>query len=301
MCCTTVDSPKLLTTRDRRRPVWFGQQDQLVDLDHISDGVAVVRVEIPGVPLIREIGVQLQQIRDRPGRHDLAVGSQVTKRDDEPTLVDDDVQDVVVQHDLAGALGGAHRPGGRGGRGGAERRNTIDRERRGIEFDHLGPIAIGQRLQRRVDQRFELNGDQGVVRLGLPMDPGDRAARQDVVELLQQHQFPDPLERVVWIGEQATRRRRGRPQFRLAQQMFAASVALLGLGLRGVRPAVDLQVQLTGPHRCIGILLLGAFEELGRRLHPDAWRPFEISRPAGPADHLPGRPTPAVAPAERHQ
>jgi hypothetical protein len=135
----------------------------------------------------------------------------------------------------------------------------------------------------------------------LAVYPGDRAARQDVVELHQQRLQPDLVELGVRVGEAGPQRRRGRPQLRLAEQVLGAAVALLHRRLAGVGAAVVLEVQLAAPHRRVRVLGLGVGEELRRRPDGDPRRAVEIGHPPGPFEHLPGRPAAAVAVPERQQ
>ena len=86
------------------------------------------------------------------------------------------------------------------------------------------------------------------------------------MELLQQHQTPQPLEvRIRVLDSQPDARRRG-PQLCLAQEVFAATVAALGARLRGVGAPVILQVHLAHPGGgAVGELLAGGVEEALRR------------------------------------
>ena len=104
----------------------------------------------------------------------------------------------------------------------------------------------------------------GVGRLGVGVHPGDRRARDDVVELLGQHLAPEVVERRADRAPTGGRR----PQLGLAQQPLAAAVAELRAQLAGERAAVGLEVQLAAPHRhrrAAGDLGLDVVEELGRR------------------------------------
>ena len=83
------------------------------------------------------------------------------------------------------------------------------------------------------------------------------------------------------------------------QQVLAASVALLGAQLRGVGAAVQLQVQLTVPHRGIRILGPGPFEELLGGAELDPGRTLQIGGAAPGGHHLAGGSAAAVAPAEQ--
>ena len=65
-------------------------------------------------------------------------------------------------------------------------------------------------------------------------------------------------------------------------------------GLRGVGAAVDLQVELAGPHRRVGVLGLGLLEEGARRLDGDPRGAFEVaSTRARPSISRVGPPPPS--------
>jgi hypothetical protein len=102
------------------------------------------------------------------------------------------------------------------------------------------------------------------------MHPPDRRPGQDVVELLEQDELPKLAEPRVRIVGTGPHRGRSAPQLRLAQQMLAAPVALLGLRLRRVRPTVQLQVQLADPHGRVRVVGFGLGEERCRCLDLDA-------------------------------
>ena len=147
------------------------------------------------------------------------------------------------------------------------------------------------------------SGDPRVLRLRLAVHPGDRRARQDVVELVQQHRLPQPVELLVRIGvARDVQRGRRRPQLGLAQRVFAAPVALLGAGLGGVGGAVQLQVELAGPHG--GVRVLGA-RGLAKKSSGCSTTTFaEPSRSASRrarSMHLAGGAATAVAVPERRQ
>ncbi len=63
---------------------------------------------------------------------------------------------------------------------------------RGVQHQRTARSDRSAQMGRRIaDQRLELLGHLGVGLFGLAMDPADRAAREDVVELQQQHGLPD--------------------------------------------------------------------------------------------------------------
>ena len=133
--------------------------------------------------------------------------------------------------------------------------------------------------------------------LGIGVDPGDRRAGQDVVELLGEHLAPE----VVDVGRAAERRR---PQLGLDQQSLAAAVAELRAQLARERAPVRLEVQLAAPDRNRGTRIDLGFDPLEELIGcADFQRQVRIDRgePAGPLEHLAGRAAAAVAVTERHQ
>ncbi len=122
------------------------------------------------------------------------------------------------------------------------------------------------------------------------------------MELVQQHRLPDPLQVLVRVRvPRHPDGRGGGPQLGLAQQRFAAPVALLGLGLRGVGAAVQLQVQLARPDGGVLVLGTGLVEERVGRLDLDPRGAFEVPLAPGPGQLLAGGAAAAVAPAEGGQ
>ncbi len=121
------------------------------------------------------------------------------------------------------------------------------------------------------------------------------------MELVQQHRLPDALQVLVRVGVRVARHPYGGgggPQLGLAQQGLAVPVALLGLGLRGVRTAVQLQVQLARPHRRVRVLRVRLLEERLGLLDLDPRRALQIAQPGGAGQHLAGGAATAVAPPE---
>ena len=206
----------------------------VVDVVELADRAPVVLVDVPGVPLVRDVAVQLEQVaarrRARSPRGPLAASTSEVIR---PAVVDHDPQQAVVQHEPAARLASpttSSAPATSGA--GAQGRHAVPGVRRGVERDGRGrPRRPGRASASAISSLGPL-GDRGVVALGVPVHPGDRAAGQDVVELLQQHQSataaPAPSYGIVAAGPDGGR---GRPQLGLAQQVLAAPVALLGPGL----------------------------------------------------------------------
>ena len=141
------------------------------------------------------------------------------------------------------------------------------------------PPAASAPMAAAISSRQRV-GHRGVRRRGLPVHPGDRRPGQDVVELVQQHGFPEPVELLVRV-----RHAQPRPTAVVhhssasRSRCSAAPVALLGRRLRGVGAPVQLQVELADPdRRVLAVLLL---------------RPRRRTRPAArsrPAASPPGRP-----------
>ena len=92
--------------------------------------------------------------------------------------------------------------------------------------------------------------DGRVVRLGLAVHPGDRRARAGCRGTAAAAPPPDPLERVVRVVRARSARRRSPPTAppRAAGARCGGCPRLVRC-LRGVGPAVQLEVQLARPHR----------------------------------------------------
>jgi len=144
--------------------------------------------------------------------------------------------------------------------------------------------------------------DLCVLLAGHPVHPRDGAARQDVVELVQQHHLPQPLQpgRGETLPRDAGQQRQDPQELSFSQRMLAAAVALLHLQLRGEDTAVELQVELTGVDRRIRPVL-GAcrLEERIGIAHRHPRCPLQIGQAPGPLHHLRRRAAPAVAIPER--
>ena len=121
------------------------------------------------------------------------------------------------------------------------------------------------------------------------------------MELLQQHEPPQPLELRCRVAVTGTHRRRGAPQFRFPEQVLAAPVPQLGPGLAGVGAPVQFEVQLPHPDRRGLVFRLGAGKEGSGSagLHPRGT--LEVRGAPGGRQHLPRGAAAAVAVAERKQ
>ena len=238
-------------------------RDDRVQVDQVGPVPAVLLVDVPGVPLGRGVSVQLQQVSRRPLGDQFPVGAPVDQRADQAPPIDLDPYGFVLQHESVPArlrldrrLGTDHQR--------AERRHAALGERPGVGQDLL-LTGTGQGAEGRLDDGGQRLGHRRVIALGLGMDPGDRRPGQDVVELLQQHGLPSGGQLGRRVGGAAAYGGGGRPQLGLPEQVLAAPVALLGPRLGGVRPAMELQVQLARPDRRVGHLCLGIGEEGARR------------------------------------
>ena len=206
----------------------------------------------------------------------------------------------VVEHVLVADLIRLDRLGRRLGRGDGQRPYAVAGVRRRVELESACPRA-DQGCDRLVDDDLGPSGDRGVVALGVLVHPGDGATRQDVVELLQQHQLPERVELLVRVVEPRPDGRGRRPQLGLAEQVLAAPVPLLGPGLawcrcRGEAPG-------TSPR--------STPEDARTRPPPRRRRPAACrsapsasppaTHPPGRSEHLPVRAAAAVAVPERHE
>ena len=254
--------------------------------------------------------MDLQQVPGHARRDHLATTSEVDERDDQATVVDHQPGDPVRQHDPAIGLVDDDVVANRGDLlGRSQRWNALPDMGCGVEDHSLGGVgrdlriggAAGQQLQAGTDQVLEIGRQLRVVLLGDPVHPGDRGPGQDVVELLQKHCPPVLLEPVVRVFGAESNRCGGRPQFGLPQQVFAAAVALLGAGLRGVRAPVQLQVHLPHPGRGVRVVGLGSREEVRRAAELHRRRTLQGPGASAAGDHLPGRTAAAVAVPVRHQ
>ncbi len=121
------------------------------------------------------------------------------------------------------------------------------------------------------------------------------------MELLKQHQAPESFEFGRRIACAGTDRSGGAPQFRFPQQMLAAPVAALGIGLAGVGAAVEFKVHFPHPDGEVRIVRLGAGEEVRGRAEPHLGGSFQVRGAARRCQHFTGGAAAAVAITEREQ
>lgn len=166
----------------------------------------------------------------------------------------------------------------------------------------LGVARAEEGLGSLNDDCLEVAGDRQIVAFGVLVDPGNGAAGEDVMELLEEDKLPKPLELTgrILVGLALADGRGGTPQFRFAQEVLAVPVALLGLGLAGVGSPVHLKVHLAHPHRQLRVLGLGLDEEVLGGAQPDLGRTFQVRSAARRRDHFARGSASAVAVTERH-
>ena len=161
--------------------------------------------------------------------------------------------------------------------------------------------ALADRAVRRHGQPRRLVKQRLVARRRLVIDAGNRRARQDVVELVEQQLLPDLLQFAVRVARAGDDRgQRGR-QFQLAQRDLDFAVIPLDLALRGIGALVALQVELARPGRIARGVLGDVREKRGRRLLHDRAQPGQVGFARQPFEVLLARPAAAVADAEQHQ
>ncbi len=267
-------------------------------LGEVGAVAAVGVVDVPRVPLVRGVAEQLQEAEALTGGDEVAAGRGVDQRRDGAVRVDARPDEPVVEDPAVAVRDG--RAGGGGGvhDRGRQRADAVRVHGRRVERD--APVARSrERGLRPGDELAQAALHSGVLALRLLVHPRDRRARQDVVELHQQHRAPQGVELVVRVHAEVADRGGREPQLRLPQQVLAAPVALLRARLRGVRAAVELEVHLARPHVRIPDLGLRGVEERERRAEGHARRPLEVARAVRRRRHLAGRPAAAVAPSER--
>jgi hypothetical protein len=253
------------------------------------------------------IRVELEQT-GRPAEH-LPVDRQVDHRRQQAVGIHPDPELSVVQHPVvahpyrpvlpAPAPRGPPQGRGRHPAGQATIGQVLARSppgllaRAGIEDHHLGtgggrgvghgpPLALPQGRHRGRHEPLQVLGHPGVGGLGFLVDPGDRAPRQDVVELMEEHGGPRIGQGPVGILGARVDRGGGCPQLGLAQQVLAAPVTGLGAGLARVGAPMLLEVELPRPHRRIGVLGLGRPEERRGGLDRHPGRALEVPQAVGP-------------------
>ena len=176
---------------------------------------------------------------------------------------------------------------------GPERRGRV--ERIADDLAPREPDRVDERLPR-AGERVRTGLDRGEIALGVRVHEADRRARQDVVELLQQEQLPQPVELGARIVAAQAREELG-----VVQRLLAAAVAALRARLRGVDAAVVLEVELARDDRAIAALGLERVEELLARALRRARQALQVARPPERLEHVPRRAAAAVAEAEDEQ
>ena len=171
------------------------------------------------------------------------------------------------------------------------------------------PRAVVERVAAEMcggagDEVFTGRSDPSVLALGVLVDPRDRRAGDDVVELLEQQVLPERVDLGHHVGGNDAVRRCRPQQLDLAQQPLTPAVADLRGALTRERPSVHLEVQLTRPHRHRGTsrdLLIESGEEVVGGPHREPRCSVEVGESAPALDHLAGRSATTVPVAVRHQ
>src|SRR5260370_20406230 len=103
----------------------------------------------------------------------------------------------------------------------------------------------------------------GVLRVAIFVDLPDAAARQNIVELVEQREPPGVIQQLLIAGT-ALQTGPGVEPFGLAQQKFGGAISFLSTALAGVRAAMVFQVQFANPRRQLRIVphaIIQALEE----------------------------------------
>src|SRR5581483_9616193 len=160
---------------------------------------------------------------------------------------------------------------------------------------------VAARERRRVHERLAAADERRdaalelcEVALRVLVDEPDRRAGENVVELLEEEQLPEPIE----LGARVRAAARDREELGVVQPELRAAVALLHERLRRVGPAVVLEVQLADDDRALDVLRLERVEELvgARRAH--ARQALQVARATDALEHVARRSAAAVAVTE---
>ena len=175
-----------------------------------------------------------------------------------------------------------------------------------------------ERGQGGIADRFAQFADGFVIAIAVAINPVDRGTGNDVVELIEQNQFPSAVERGA-VGVRAGFVEAGhvidgalgigRPldplgceseghrieKFRIAQEEFRLPVAAFIFRLSGVGAAVQLEIQLPHPDRQVAGIGLGLLEKRDGFFRDHLGQSFEVAQPAGFFQHLDGGAAAAVA------
>ena len=103
-----------------------------------------------------------------------------------------------------------------------------------------------QRQQCPVAQFLGLGNRLFELAMGVLVDLGDRAPRQDIVELVEEHRLPESLQLLPRVLGTAPGGERGE-SFGFLQPVLGLAVELLDPGLGSEGAPVQLQVELPDP------------------------------------------------------
>src|SRR5215217_5651452 len=134
--------------------------------------------------------------------------------------------------------------------------------------------------------------------MGVFVDLRDRATRQDIVELVEEHRLPEPLQLLSRVRGTAPGGER-REGFGFLQPVLGLAVELLDLRLGCEGAPVQLQVEFSDPP---GQRVLWERGEEGVHTgHPQAGHRGKVSKPGEVFEHFLARATAAVTPAKGEQ
>ena len=214
-------------------------------------GFEVVGVDVPGVPVGRLVVVHLQHVRLAVDR--LAAGGGVDQADQPAAGGECGRQVLVLQDDLIALLGQRHLVGRLGDPADAVG-GDFDVHRRAVRRG--GDLVAGEvervhrrrpapeRGEGRLPQFLPIGQHLGHLAVRVLVHQRDRAARQNVVELVQQHHLPQLVDLILRVGEPALLRRGGGEELDVVQQVLRPTVVALHPRLGGVGAAVQLEVEL---------------------------------------------------------
>ncbi|MDQ0727986.1 hypothetical protein QFZ21_002986 [Microbacterium sp. W4I20] len=117
------------------------------------------------------------------------------------------------------------------------------------------------------------------------------------MELVQQHDLPEPVEFVLGVRGSRAHGIRRRPQLGLDERVLGPAVQRLGGVLAGQGSAVQFEVELADPDGGVRQLGLGGVEEDVRMLPHDLRAALEVREALRLACHLAGRAAAPVTPA----
>jgi len=252
----------------------------------VAARLEVGRVDVPGVEVHRQVLVELEPVAGR--RQRLAARRLVDDAFDVAVLAESHSQIRVLQYQPVDSdyIARFYDPAGR-----VRLRFDDDKLAGRIISDLVS--GDSDRVDRRfacADQRFEGRLELGEVAACVVVHEPDRRAGEDVVELLQQQELPEPVELGAWIVAA-----RGRQELGIVQQLLAHAVAALREGLRRVHAAVVLEVELADDHGTVGVLSFQRFEELVARRLPRAREALQVARASQRFEHRARRAAAAVA------